>query len=103
MAGRPGKPELTATADGQNAINLSWTAAMANGSAIYRYELQMWDKEARMWEVIRNNLPSTRTTYRHSGLTADTNYVYRIRAINRAADNNGLGLWSTIKFERTDE
>ena len=103
VAGRPGKPVLTATADGKNAINLSWTAAAANGSAIYRYELQRWDKEARMWEVIRNDLPSTRTTYRHSDLTADTNYVYRIRAVNRAADNGGLGSWSTIKFVRTAE
>ena len=94
---------MTATADGQNAINLSWTAAAANGSAVYRYELQRWDKDARMWINVRNNLPSTRTTYRHEGLTADTPYVYRIRAVNRAAHNGGLGNWSTILFATTDK
>ncbi len=103
VAGRPGKPVLTATADGQTAINLSWTAAAPNGSAIVRYELQMWDRDARMWVFVHNALPSTRTTYRHSGLMADTNYAYRIRAVNRAADNGGNGYWSTIDFEKTAE
>jgi len=103
VAGRPGKPVLTATADGQNAINLTWTAAPANGNAIVRYELQMWDADARMWMNVHNALPSTRTSYRHGNLMADTRYVYRIRAVNRAADNGGLGYWSTIKFATTAE
>ena len=103
VAGRPSKPTLTATADGQNAINLTWTAAPDNGNAIVRYELQMWDTDARMWMNVHNALPSTRTSYRHGGLTADTRYVYRIRAVNRAADNGGLGYWSTIKFATTAE
>ena len=28
---------------------------------------------------------------------ADTTYVYRLRAVNRTADN-GLGNWSTVTF-----
>ena len=103
VAGRPGKPLLTATADGSTAINLSWTQAAANGSRIVRYELQMWDKDAGMWMNVRNDLPSTRTTYRHSGRTAGERYVYRIRAVNHAADGGGLGKWSTIKFATTAE
>ena len=108
VAGRPSKPTLMAAAvTGQNdAIDLSWSfddTTPANGSAIYRYELQMWDKDARMWVNVRNDLPSTRTSYRHSGLTAETRYVYRIRAINRAADNDGEGHWSTIKFAITNK
>ena len=108
VAGRPSKPTLTATAvTGRNdAIDLSWSfddTTPANGSAIYRYELQMWDKEARTWEFVNNALPSSRTSFRHSGLTAETRYVYRIRAINRAADNDGVGKWSTIEFESTNK
>ena len=106
MAGRPSKPTLTATADGKTAIDLSWEfddTTPANGSAIFRFELQMWDKDARMWVNVHNALPSTRTSYRHSSLTADTRYVYRIRAVNRAADNGGLGHWSTIEFVSTAE
>ena len=103
-SGRPGRPtNVTATADGQNAIDLSWTVAMANGSAIVRYELQRWDPDSNMWMTIRNDLPSTRTSYKDSMLTAGTRYVYRLRAINRSADNNGMGRWSTITFAITAE
>ncbi len=94
VAGAPDRPTVTATPDGQNAIDLSWTEPEDNGSDIVRYELQRW--EAGMWSTIRNDLPSTRTTYKDTGRMADTRYVYRIRAVNRAADNNGMGKWSTI-------
>ena len=103
-AGAPGRPtNVTAAADGQNAIDLSWTEAPANGSPIVRYELQRWDAADSMWRTIRNDLPSTRTSYRDTSLTADTRYVYRLRAVNRAADNNGLGKWSTLVSTTTAE
>jgi titin len=101
-AGAPSKPVLTATADGSTAIDLSWDAPPANGSAIIRYELERWDTTNRRWDPVRNNLPSTLTSYEHSGLTADTRYVYRLRGVNRAADNGGLGQWSTIVFQSTE-
>ena len=102
VAGAPGRPAtVTAEADGQNAIDITWTAAPANGSAIVRYELQVWNPATSMWDTVRNDLPSTRLTYKHSGLTADTKYVYRVRGVNRAADNNGFGKWSVIKFATT--
>jgi len=108
VAGRPSKPTLTATAVvGRNdAINLSWSfddSTPANGNAIVRFELQRWDKDAGEWTYIHNALPSTRTSYRHDNLTADTRYAYRIRAVNRAADGDGNGYWSTIVFESTNE
>ena len=103
-SGRPGRPtNVTATADGQNAIDLSWTAAPANGSAIVRYELQRWDAANSMWMTIRNDLPSTRTSYKDTNLMAGTRYSYRLRAINRAADNNGVGRWSTFTSALTAE
>jgi len=103
-SGRPGRPmDLTATADGQNAIDLSWTAAAPNGSPVVRYELQRWDADGSMWMTVRNDLPSTRTSYKDTMLMADTRYVYRLRAINRSADNSGVGRWSTITFAVTAE
>ncbi len=100
VAGAPGRPMMVmATADGQNAIDITWQAAMDYGSAIVRYELQRWD--AGMWRTIRNDLPSTRTSYKDTGLMADTRYVYRLRAVNRAADNNGMGKWSTLFNDTT--
>lgn len=100
--GAPGRSEtVTAMADGQNAIDITWTAAPANGSAIVRYQLQVWDAANSMWMTVRSDLPSTRLSFKHSGLTADTRYVYRVRGVNRAADNNGLGKWSVITFANT--
>jgi len=101
--GAPDRPVLTATPDGQNAVDLSWTKPMDNGSAIVRYEVQVWNTATSMWDYVRNDLPSTRTTYKHGGRMAGTKYVYRVRAVNRAADNNGLGKWSVIKFADTAE
>jgi len=103
VEGAPDRPVLTATADGQNAVDLSWTVPANNGSAIVRYELQVWNTATSMWDYVRNDLPSTRTTYKHSGLMAGTKYVYRVRAVNRAADNSGFGKWSIIKFADTAE
>ena len=103
-SGRPGRPmNLNATADGQNAIDLTWTAAEANGSPIVRYELQRWDVGSSMWVTVRNDLPSTRTSYKDANLMAGTRYSYRLRAINRAADNNGVGRWSTLTSTITAE
>ena len=65
--------------------------------------MQRWDADSNMWMTIRNDLPSTRTSYKDSMLTAGTRYVYRLRAINRSADNNGMGRWSTITFAITAE
>ena len=56
-----------------------------------------------MWTTVRNDLPSTRASVKHSSLTEATPYVYRIRAVNRAAHNGGLGNWSTILFAATVE
>ncbi len=101
VAGAPERPTMVmATADGQNAVNLTWVAPNANGSAIVRYVLERYTT-ASGWVVVRSDLPSTRTSYKDSGLTADTRYVYRLRAVNRAADNNGMGKYSTIVFVKT--
>ncbi len=101
VAGAPGRPtDVTLTADGQYAVDITWTAPDDNGSAIVRYVLERYTTETR-WVVVRHDLPSTSTSYKDTGLTADTRYVYRIRAVNRAADNNGLGKYSTIDFVKT--
>ena len=47
--GAPGRPEVTAAAEGENAIKLTWTAPAANGSPIDRYEVSMWDTSTKSW------------------------------------------------------
>ncbi|MCY3904511.1 MAG: fibronectin type III domain-containing protein [Caldilineaceae bacterium] len=101
VAGAPDRPTMvTATADGQNAVDLTWQAPANNGSAIVRYVLERYTTETR-WVVVRHDLPSTRTSYKDTNLDADTRYVYRIRAVNRAEHNNGMGKYSTIVFVTT--
>ena len=72
-------------------------------SAIVRHELQVWNPANPMWDTVCNELPSTRLSFKRSNLTAGTNCVYRLRAVNRAADINGLGNWSLITFATTAE
>ena len=104
VAGAPGRPQMfVAAADGENAIDLSWQAPESNGgNAIIRYELERWDAATRSWVTVTNAVPANRTSYEVTGLTAGTRYVYRLRAVNRAPTNSGLGLWSTIATAATD-
>ena len=61
-------PELTATATGTSSINLSWTKAGAESYTVYRDG-----------STIASNV--TATTYTDSGLDAETQYCYQIKAV----------------------
>lgn len=97
VAAAPGRPQnVMAAADGQNAIDLSWDApASDGGNAIIHYQIEVWDSTSRSWTRV-SVISATSTTFKHRGLSAGTRYVYRVRAVNRAPTNNGLGLWSTV-------
>jgi titin len=102
VKGVPSSPTLTATADGENAIDLSWTVPESDGGdTIIHYEIQIWNSVTHQWARVRLE-SATRTSFEHSGRTADTRYVYRVRAQNRAPANNGFGTWSTLAFATTD-
>ena len=91
-AAAPGAPTgLSATAAGQTAIDLSWTAPADDGGATvsgYRIE---WSTDAGAnWAVLVSDIASTDTVYQHSGLTAATTYHYRVSAINSAGTGHRL-------------
>ena len=87
----PGAPTgLTATANGQTQINLSWTApAEDGGAAVTDYKIEVCaqataaacDTDAE-WSELDADTVSTATTYAHSGLTAGTTRHYRVSAVN---------------------
>ena len=97
MAGVPGSLTLTATTVSSSQIRLSWTEPNANGSPIDHYELEVWDRTNKRWDRIGGNLRGADRRYTQSGLTAETTYVYRIRAVNGSTVNSGQGPWSTME------
>ena len=106
--GAPGRSVATATVDGETAIKLTWDEPADNGSPINHYEIWMWDTTTKTWGWNGvaggvHNVSHPLTTFTHSPLDAGTQIIYRVRAVNDATDNNGVGQWSTIVAGRTKE
>ncbi|MCY4234607.1 MAG: fibronectin type III domain-containing protein, partial [Bacteroidetes bacterium] len=78
----PGVPtSLTAAADGQTTIDLSWTAPTSDGGAAisgYRIDVST-DGGTNFSQLVASR---STTSYSHTGLTAGTARHYRVRAIN---------------------
>ena len=96
----PGAPTgLTATANGQTQIDLSWTAPSSDGGAsITGYKIEV-SSDNSSWSVLVADTSSTATTYSHIGLTAGSTRYYRVSAINSA----GTGTASSSDSATTDE
>ena len=96
----PGAPTgLTATADGQTIINLSWTAPTDNGgAAITGYQIEVSPNGTDTWTNLEANTTATATTYAHTGLSAGVTRHYRVRAINSV----GPGAVSATTSATTD-
>jgi hypothetical protein len=95
----PGAPtNLTAMANGQTRIDLSWRAPASNGGAAitgYRVEVST---DGSSWSNLAANTNSTATRYSHTGLTAGSARRYRVSAINSA----GTGPASNVAAAATD-
>ena len=104
----PGAPQnLTATANGQTQIDLSWSAPSGvGGSPITGYQIEV-STDRTAWSDLVANTGSTATNYSHTGLTAGTTRHYRVSAINSAgtgpASNVAVGTtappstWSAVR------
>ena len=75
---------LTATADGQTRIDLSWSAPSDDGGAtITGYKIEV-STNGSSWSDLVANTNSISTSYSHTGLTAGSTSHYRVSAINSA-------------------
>ena len=85
-ATEPGMPTgLTATAMGQNQIDLSWTAPNDGGSAITGYTFEYSMDGGNTWS---DPMPTdSMTSHSHTGLMAGTAYTYRVTAMNEVGDS----------------
>ena len=72
---------LTATANGQTQIDLSWTAPSGNAPTGYKIEVSPSGADDT-WTTLKLDTGSAATTYSNSGLTAATTRYYQVSAIN---------------------
>ena len=96
----PGPPrDLEATADGDSAIDLTWTAPADTGSsAIEGYRIDVSSDSAQNWTTLATGLAADRTTYKHTGLQPETTRHYRVLAINAV----GTGPTSDVAHTTTE-
>ena len=94
----PGAPgNLTATANGQTRIDLSWSAPSDDGgAAIAGYQIEV-STNGSSWSDLESNTRSTSTSYSHTGLTAGSTRHYRVSASNSA----GTGTASNVASATT--
>ena len=96
----PERPVVSAEDDDitHNSIKLTWDEPKDNGNAIIHYEVQLWDTSGPTNQWTRLALISaTHTEYTHRNLDAETRYIYRVRAQNRAPGAaGGFGSFSTV-------
>ena len=90
---------LSAAADGQTRIRLSWTAPAYDGGApVSGYRVEVSADSADTWTVLFANTGNARTTFTHTGLQPGTTRHYRVSAINVA----GTGAASNVAHATTD-
>ena len=95
----PGAPVLTATANGETQIDLSWIApSNTGGAAITQYHIEVSADGGTNWTALINLLgAASTTTHSHTGLTAGNTRHYRVRAVNSV----GNGAWSSVESATT--
>ena len=82
---------LQATVVSDTQIDLSWNPGLGETA----YELQRQETGDPGWDVVSNTISGT--SYSDSGLTADTEYSYRVRGVNSA----GESMWSSTVMATT--
>ena len=95
----PGAPTgMTATANGQTQIDLTWTAPSSDGgAAITGYKIEV-SANGSSWNDLEADTGSTGTGHSHTGLSAADTRHYRVSAIN----SDGAGPASNTDSATTD-
>ena len=94
----PGAPQsLSARADGETEINLSWSRPSNDGgSRVTGYRIEVSEDGSGGWSVLEADI--SRTSHTHRGLTSGSTRYYRVSATNSA----GTGPHSNTAHATTD-
>ena len=99
VPGKPGTPTVTRTEFSEPtapALDVTWTAAAANGLTITGYEAQYRKKaaegeDAAEWTAYSGTLGATASTFNIAGLEAGATYEAQVRAVS---SDEKVGPWS---------
>ena len=77
--------DLDADAVSPTQVDLSWDEPNDddnNNASITGYKIEVKTPTSSSYEVLETDTQSTKTEYSHTGLDPDTDYIYRVSAIN---------------------
>lgn len=82
--------------DDQVGIVLNWNSPSDSGSPVVGYKIERSSDVGSTWTTIVPNTASNQTQYDENCLAADTEYTYRVSAINSAGISDPSNATSTI-------
>lgn len=91
-----GPTNLTVEPIDRTTVDLKWSDKTNNEAASGGYELQRATNATFSSGLTTINLPTNTSSYRNTGLTADTKYFYRVRAKNGAQSSAFSNIEATI-------
>ena len=74
--------DLDADAVSSTQVDLSWDEPNDDSAAITGYKIEVKMPTSSSYDVLEDDTQSTKTEYSHTGLDPDTDYIYRVSAIN---------------------
>jgi len=77
----PSSPNLTANVISETQINLSWSKPSDGGAPITGYKIEV-KENLGSYSILVENTKDTTRTYSHKNLTPNSDYTYKVSAIN---------------------
>ena len=103
VIGRPGRPgNLSARPGGiYTRVDLSWTAAVANGSPITSYQYRYRRSGTSSWSGWSG--VGVVTSYTVSGLSSGASYAFEVRAVNAVGAGSAAQTTGTVRAQTEDD
>lgn len=85
----------------KDSVTLTWRAPGNDGGApVTGYNIEYRDAAKPTWERA-GSVDSTTLSWKQTGLLEDSEYVFRVTAVNRKGESEPLELQGTVKLKKT--